>query len=175
MPFTNEDWLPSFEDLTVPEIGLSSAPLRAGAHQFGKHCDNPCKEFMLCNAEEKDPRKCINEGKEVTRCGLEFFQKVKNQCAQEFTQYWKCIDKSGDDMHFKRCRKTQATFDKCIFESLGQERPGLGYFSKVRVHHTNRPKPQTDIKLPEPLPELPKYDPKQPAPESTKYGTRFIN
>lgn len=57
---------------------------------------------MLCNSEEKDPRKCINEGKEVTRCGLEFFQKVKNQCAQEFTQYWKCLDKSGDNMHFKR-------------------------------------------------------------------------
>lgn len=74
-----------------------------------------------------------------------------------------------------RCRKTQATFDKCIFESLGQERPGLGHFSKVRVHHTNRPKPQTDIKLPEPLPENPKYDPRQPAPESTKFGTRFMN
>lgn len=57
---------------------------------------------MLCNSEEQDPRKCINEGKEVTRCGLEFFQKVKNQCAQEFTQYWKCLDKSGDNMHFKR-------------------------------------------------------------------------
>lgn len=57
---------------------------------------------MLCSSEEKDPRKCINEGKEVTRCGLEFFQKVKNQCAQEFTHYWKCLDKSGDNMHFKR-------------------------------------------------------------------------
>jgi hypothetical protein len=47
MAFTNEDWLPTYEELTVPEIGLSSAPLRAGAHQFGKFCDNQCKVLPL--------------------------------------------------------------------------------------------------------------------------------
>ena len=57
---------------------------------------------MLCVKEEKDPRKCINEGKEVTRCGMDFFQKMKAECAHEFTQYWNCLDHSGYDMHFKR-------------------------------------------------------------------------
>lgn len=47
---------------------------------------------MLCVKEEKDPRKCINEGKEVTRCGLEFYRKVKVSCPQEFTDYWTCLD-----------------------------------------------------------------------------------
>jgi len=57
---------------------------------------------MLCHVEEKDPRKCINEGKEVTRCGVEFYQKVKEHCAEEFTKYWKCIDYASYDMQFKQ-------------------------------------------------------------------------
>lgn len=57
---------------------------------------------MLCMAEEKDPRKCLNEGKEVTRCGLNFFSKLRDNCADEFTTYWNCIDHSGFDMHYKR-------------------------------------------------------------------------
>jgi len=61
------------------------------------------QEFMLCNSEERDPRKCFREGKEVTRCALEFFQKVKIHCTEEFTTYWKCVDRSGYDMDLKRC------------------------------------------------------------------------
>jgi len=60
------------------------------------------QEFMLCYAEEKDPRKCLNEGKEVTRCGIEFFQNVREQCAEEFTKYWQCLDYGASyDMHLK--------------------------------------------------------------------------
>jgi len=43
MPFTNADWLPSYDELTVPEIEMSAAPLRAGSHHFGKYCDFQCK------------------------------------------------------------------------------------------------------------------------------------
>ena len=60
------------------------------------------QEFMLCMSEEKDPRKCLNEGKEVTRCGLEFLHKVKDNCATEFTEHWKCVDHSGYDMNLKK-------------------------------------------------------------------------
>ena len=60
------------------------------------------KEFMLCNKEEKDPRKCLKDGKEVTRCGLEFFSKVKKHCANEFTDYWKCLDRSGHNMALRK-------------------------------------------------------------------------
>jgi NADH dehydrogenase (ubiquinone) 1 alpha subcomplex subunit 8 len=174
MVFTNADWLPTYDELTVPEIELSSAPLRAAAHHFGKYCDEQSKEFMLCYQEEKDPRKCVNEGKEVTRCGLEFFKKVKVHCAEEFTEYWKCIDRSGHDMNFKPCRATQKIFDGCILDKLGQERPGPGYFSKARVHHTKRPEPSKDIILPEAIPETPTWDRKDPAPPSTRLGARWF-
>lgn len=174
MVFTNADWIPTYEELTVPEINLSSAPLRAASHHFGRYCDQQSKEFILCNQEEKDPRKCINEGKDVTQCGLEFFKKIKLHCAEEFTTYWKCIDRSQYDMHFKNCRKTQAVFDKCILDSFGQERPEPGYFSKIRVHHTNRPKPETSVVMPEPLPDDPKWDRKETPPPSTRLGSRWM-
>lgn len=57
---------------------------------------------MLCKAELKDPRKCINEGKAVTSCAFEFFRKVKKSCAEEFVQHANCLDKSSGDLHFKQ-------------------------------------------------------------------------
>ena len=55
---------------------------------------------MLCKKEEKDPRKCINEGKQLTRCGVEFFKLVRGSCATEFTAYAKCIDHAGSSLDF---------------------------------------------------------------------------
>jgi len=55
-----------------------------------------------------------------------------------------------------------------MLEKLGQERPYIGYFSKVRVHHTNRPKPETHVEMPEPFVPHPLYDPKDPVPETAK-------
>ena len=49
---------------------------------------------MLCKAEEKDPRKCLKYGKDVSLCANKFFAKVKESCADSFTDYWLCLDKS---------------------------------------------------------------------------------
>ncbi len=55
---------------------------------------------MLCRQEYKDPRQCLNEGKAVTACSLDFFRKIKKACAQEFTQFANCLDKSSADFSF---------------------------------------------------------------------------
>lgn len=62
-----------FVNLPV-QINVSSAVLKAAAHHFGSQCDKPNKEFMLCRWEEKDPRKCLNEGRKVNECALNFFR-----------------------------------------------------------------------------------------------------
>jgi len=171
MPFTEADYLPSEEELKVTELNLTAAPLRAASHHLGKYCDEQSKEFMLCSREEKDPRKCIYEGKEVTRCGLDFFQKIKGSCAEEFTSYWKCIDHSCYDMRFKWCRPQQAAFDKCVFNTIGQERPAPGFFSRIRIHDSKRPAPVRNIPMPEAVPEA--IDPtSMPVPESVDTGSR---
>ncbi|ESO96503.1 hypothetical protein LOTGIDRAFT_115810 [Lottia gigantea] len=174
MAFTNDDYLPTFEELTVPEIHLTSSVLVSGAHLYGKYCDNINKEFMLCFQEESDPRKCVSEGKQVTNCAFEFYGKVKKNCHEEFTSYWKCIDNCGSSkMDFSKCRRMQAPFDNCVKEKIGVERPPLGYFTRLREHETSRPKPQLkplELPYPEPLPTAPDVS-KIPSPEGAKcYG-----
>lgn len=53
------------------------------------------QEFLQCRQELKDPRKCIEEGKQVTSCTMNFFRMVKKTCAEEFAQYANCLDKSS--------------------------------------------------------------------------------
>jgi len=56
------------------QVNVSSAVLKAAAHHYGSQCDKPNKEFMLCRWEEKDPRKCLKEGKLVNECAVNFFR-----------------------------------------------------------------------------------------------------
>ncbi|PZC80522.1 NADH dehydrogenase [ubiquinone] 1 alpha subcomplex subunit 8 [Helicoverpa armigera] len=163
--------LPEESELTVKELNLSSAVLYAGSFHLGKYCEQANNEFMLCRLEEKDPRKCINEGKAVTACTLDFFRKVKKSCLDEFNQYSNCIDKSSGDYSLKQCRKTQGVFDKCVLEKMNIERPAFGYFCEARVHDTKRPKPLEEPKAvyPDATPALPDDAERKPA----RMGSRF--
>lgn len=71
-----------------------------------------------------------------------------------------------------RCRKTQAVFDKCMLDNLKIERPYFGYFSEVKVHHTERPRPEVKkqeyLDMPRPVPD---DLPLQPA----KFGKRSLS
>uniref|UniRef100_A0A6B2EIC7 NADH dehydrogenase [ubiquinone] 1 alpha subcomplex subunit 8 n=1 Tax=Phlebotomus kandelakii TaxID=1109342 RepID=A0A6B2EIC7_9DIPT len=164
--------LPTEEELTVPEVNLSGPALKAGAFHLGKYCEFQNNEFMLCCEELQDPRKCIKEGKAVTNCALEFFRKVKKSCHDEFTQYANCLDKSSQDQAFKPCRKTQGVYDKCMLDNMQIERPHWGYFSRVRIHDSERPAPPKKEKAvyPDATPGLPDDYPREPA----KYGSRNI-
>ncbi|XP_063549768.1 NADH dehydrogenase [ubiquinone] 1 alpha subcomplex subunit 8-like [Gorilla gorilla gorilla] len=90
--------LPALEELKVDEVKISSAVLKAAAHHYGAQCDKPNKEFMLCCWEEKDPRRCLEEGKLVNKCALDFFRQIKRHCAEPFTEYWTCIDYTGQQL-----------------------------------------------------------------------------
>uniref|UniRef100_UPI002540D44A NADH dehydrogenase [ubiquinone] 1 alpha subcomplex subunit 8 n=1 Tax=Euleptes europaea TaxID=460621 RepID=UPI002540D44A len=162
--------VPSREELEVPQVKVSSAVLKAAAHHYGSQCDKPNKEFMLCRWEEKDPRKCLNEGKEVNKCALEFFRKIKLTCAEPFTQYWTCIDYTNL-LDLSRCRKQQKVFDDCVLESLGWVRPDLGQLSKVTKVKTDRPLPENPYhSRPRPPPNPPVEGELKPA----LYGSRLL-
>ncbi|KAF2886515.1 hypothetical protein ILUMI_19658 [Ignelater luminosus] len=171
MGITENTTLPTEEELTVPEVNLSGPALKAGAFHLGKACEWENNEFILCRNELKDPRKCIKEGKAVTSCTLNFFRRVKRSCAGEFNQYVNCLDKSSINQNYAMCRKTQGVFDKCMVDNLGIERPYYGYFTEVKIHKTDRPKPidEGPAVYPDATPYLPEGTEKPPA----KYGLRF--
>uniref|UniRef100_A0ABI7XNV9 NADH dehydrogenase [ubiquinone] 1 alpha subcomplex subunit 8 n=2 Tax=Felis catus TaxID=9685 RepID=A0ABI7XNV9_FELCA len=148
--------LPTVEDLKVQEVKVSSSVLKAAAHHYGAQCDKPNKEFMLCRWEEKDPRRCLEEGRLVNKCALDFFRQIKLHCAEPFTEYWTCIDYSSLQL-LRRCRKQQAKFDECVLDKLGWVRPDLGELSKVTKVKTDRPLPENPYHSrarPEPNPEV---------------------
>lgn len=171
MVLTADLQLPTEEELTVPEVNLGSPALRAGAFHLGKYCEQANNEFILCRTEWGDPRKCLEEGKAVTSCSLEFFKNVKKLCKQEFEQYTNCIDKSSSLLEYKYCRKTQGAFDKCMLDNMNLERPSFGYFCEAKVIDTKRPKPEEEKPAiyPDATPHLPEDYPRPPA----KYGSRF--
>ncbi|GAA48884.1 NADH dehydrogenase (ubiquinone) 1 alpha subcomplex 8 [Clonorchis sinensis] len=116
-------------------------------------------EFMLCRYETHDPRACLKEGKLVTSCAQDFFRRVKKHCSEEFTRYFTCLHKYGGPSYsLERCRSTQYPFDACLKEHLNLDRPEPGYFNRVRLHKTDRPRPEPMLApMPEQLPDLPNF------------------
>lgn len=146
MAITDDLYLPSDEEIKHKEIPLTHNFLLSSAMWLGKYCDNQCKDFMLCRKEEMDPRKCLTESNEVTDCGLDFFKKVKKTCKDELEWYTKCLDFTGGQPQYRRCRREQAIFDHCMYES-GFERARFGYFQLLRVHDPDRPRPKRHVPL----------------------------
>lgn len=50
---------------------------------------------MLCRDEERDPRRCLNEGKAVTACALDVLKKMKKHCLEDFNAYMYCLERSS--------------------------------------------------------------------------------
>lgn len=109
----------NFEDLDAQEVEVTSAVLMGASHHLGQYCDKDFKTFMGCRYETKDPRKCLQEGKKVTQCALEFFKKLKGSCNEPFTKHWTCLDYNNQE--FGYCRETQKKFDACVLDKLGLE------------------------------------------------------
>lgn len=107
----------NFEDLEAEEVEVTSAVLMGASHHLGQYCDNDFKSFMGCRYDTKDPRKCLQEGKKVTKCALEFFKKLKEDCNDVFTKHWTCLDYNNQE--FAYCRATQKKFDACVLDKLG--------------------------------------------------------
>ncbi|XP_008322615.1 NADH dehydrogenase [ubiquinone] 1 alpha subcomplex subunit 8 [Cynoglossus semilaevis] len=162
--------VPTLHELKVDEITVSSAPLKAAAHHLGSQCDKANKEFMLCRWEEKDPTKCIKEGRRVNECTLNFFRQIKGNCSESFTEYWTCLDYHSRSQ-FHLCREQQQVFDNCVLDKLGWKRPELGELSKITKVATDRPEPTN-----------PYYSRERPEPnpvaegklEPAKHGSRLF-
>ena len=110
----------SSQELDAEELNVTSAVLTGAAHHYGNYCKTQNEAFMDCRIESKDPRKCLKEGKEITKCALDFFRKIKGSCNEAFTEHWTCLDYNNQE--YTSCRKTQKVFDVCMSEKLDTKR-----------------------------------------------------
>ncbi|CAF1231648.1 unnamed protein product [Rotaria sordida] len=148
MSFTHDLKLPTYDELECPVVNVSSAALRAGSFHLAKYCDLQFKEFILCRQEEQDPRKCLNEGKNVSLCAINFFHKVRESCNDTFTTFWTCLDNAREgEMSFNSCKEEQKAFELCSKNKMNLERPEPGYFSMIRMHDSKRPIPSDPFRI----------------------------
>ncbi|XP_033221383.1 NADH dehydrogenase [ubiquinone] 1 alpha subcomplex subunit 8 [Belonocnema kinseyi] len=174
MVVTDDHHIPTDEELTVEEVNVSFPVLQSAAFHLGKFCETQNNEFMLCRTEYPDDcRQCLDLGKQVTSCTLDFFRKLKKTCYDEFTQYSNCIDKSSGDSAFVPCRKTQKVYDACVLSNLKIERPRITYYAEAKIVDSKRPPPPKEPKLrfPDATPGLPED---APQPESSYPHRSFI-
>ncbi|KNE68340.1 hypothetical protein AMAG_12997 [Allomyces macrogynus ATCC 38327] len=102
---------------SFPEVGASSAPLTSAAFFIGAFCKEYNEDFMLCKAENADPRHCLKEGRKVTRCTIDLLAKLKANCGEQFKAHWTCLDNKNHELN--RCRAEERAFNQCVFDKLG--------------------------------------------------------
>ncbi|XP_011637522.1 NADH dehydrogenase [ubiquinone] 1 alpha subcomplex subunit 8 [Pogonomyrmex barbatus] len=163
--------LPEESELTVQEVNVGWTVLQAASVYIGKACEWYNNEFMLCRQEERDPRLCLKEGKDVTACAMDVLKKMKKHCLEDFNAYMYCLERSSGTLELSRCRLTQTALDNCVRTNLHIERPPFGYFCEAKVHNTSRPRPPKEepIEFPDPVPGLSADIPR----EKSKYFNRF--
>ncbi|XP_053613724.1 NADH dehydrogenase [ubiquinone] 1 alpha subcomplex subunit 8-like [Plodia interpunctella] len=166
--------LPTYDELTVDELKLSTSTLMTAGPHLGKACESVNNEFMLCRQEFNDPRPCLELGRRVTACTWEFFKRVKANCEHEFNQFANCVDKSSGDFRYKSCRKTQTAFADCMDSKLCIKPPHFGYFTRARVHSSPSQAPEgppcpCHPVVPDATPSLPDCKPRPPA----RFGGRL--
>ena len=100
------------EDLETDEVNVSVAPLQAGAFHYQIYCKQLTEKFINCRYWKKDPRKCLDEGKELTDCGSRFFKQVKENCDESFVKFFECLD--NNNMEYTYCKRQRIVFSKCM-------------------------------------------------------------
>ncbi|KAK9762683.1 ndufa8, NADH-ubiquinone oxidoreductase complex I 19kd subunit [Basidiobolus ranarum] len=105
---------------SVPEVGATSAPLTSAAFFIGAYCKDYNEDFMLCKAENNDPKHCLKEGRKVTRCVVDLLKKMKENCGKEFESHYTCLD--NNDFEYYACRGQERKLNECVFNKLGLEK-----------------------------------------------------
>lgn len=106
-----------YKDLDVQDVDATSSVLLSAARHMSEYCDLTNAKFMRCRRDKGDPALCLEEGKEVTKCALEFLKVIRATCNVEFSDHWNCIDVYNQD--FKYCTEHEKKFDRCVFNKLG--------------------------------------------------------
>ena len=81
---------------------------------MGAACDAETDAFLACKADhDGNPVKCVEEGKQVTACGLNVFRNIYGgPCADTFKAYVAALEKNN--LEFDRARDEETAFTLCL-------------------------------------------------------------
>lgn len=82
-------------------------------------------DFMVCKRDNMNPEKCALEGRKVTRCAIDLMQKLSENCPDEFSAHWKCLEVSNN--YYWKCRAEERTFNQCVFSKMVFHIPSSPY------------------------------------------------
>ncbi|XLU82425.1 hypothetical protein S245_005845, partial [Arachis hypogaea] len=113
LKFKNSD-MASAVDAAGNPIPTSSVLMAASKH-IGVRCQAENVEFLKCKKKDQNPEKCLDKGRDVTRCVLGLLRDLHQKCTKEMDDYVGCMYYRTNE--FDMCRKEQQAFEKkCTLE-----------------------------------------------------------
>ncbi|XP_015888337.1 NADH dehydrogenase [ubiquinone] 1 alpha subcomplex subunit 8-B [Ziziphus jujuba] len=88
----------------------TSAVLMASSKHIAFKCQAENVEFIKCKKKDPNPEKCLEKGKQVTRCVLGLLRDLHQRCTKEMDAYVGCMYYNTNE--FDLCRKEQQAFEK---------------------------------------------------------------
>ncbi|XP_010558500.1 PREDICTED: NADH dehydrogenase [ubiquinone] 1 alpha subcomplex subunit 8-B-like [Tarenaya hassleriana] len=96
-------------DATGDPIPTSSV-LTALAKHIGVRYMPENVAFLKCKKNDSNPEKCLDKGRDVTRCALGLLKDLHQKCTKEMDAYVGCLYYYTNE--FDLCRNEQLAFEK---------------------------------------------------------------
>ncbi|CAI0560194.1 unnamed protein product [Linum tenue] len=88
----------------------TSAVLMSASKHIGQRCFSENLEFIKCKQQDPNPEKCLDKGRQVTRCVLGLLKDLHQRCTTQMDNYVGCMYYNTNE--FDLCRKEQQAFEK---------------------------------------------------------------
>ncbi|KAG8484621.1 hypothetical protein CXB51_023813 [Gossypium anomalum] len=88
----------------------TSSVLMAAAKHIEINCMSENVEFLKCKKKDPNPEKCLDKGRQATRCALGLLKELYQRCKDPMEGYVGCMYYHTNE--FDLCRKQQQAFEK---------------------------------------------------------------
>ncbi|KAL4289727.1 hypothetical protein GQ457_14G013950 [Hibiscus cannabinus] len=93
----------------------TSSVLMSAAKHIEIKCMSENVEFLKCKKKDPNPEKCLDKGRQATRCALGVLKDLYGRCKDPMEAYVGCMYYHTNE--FDLCRKEQQDFEKaCPFD-----------------------------------------------------------
>ncbi|KAK8510923.1 hypothetical protein V6N13_037674 [Hibiscus sabdariffa] len=88
----------------------TSSVLMSSAKHIEIKCMSENVEFLKCKKKDPNPEKCLDKGRQATRCALGVLKDLYQRCKDPMEAYVGCMYYHTNE--FDLCRKEQQAFEK---------------------------------------------------------------